>query len=128
MCTSCGYTTTTLNKVGSETVIGYEEQTAQIIKDLRWVDDEDLVWYPIVLNFPSVGIIFPQGTSKDSWSWITAPATLIPEADKQKYPIPGSDGEYYKKKVDMEQQKDFAPDQFYNACKHVGFIVSEELG
>lgn len=127
MCTNCGYTTTTLNVEGGGVVTGYEEQTAQIIKDLRWVDDENLVWYPIVLNFPSVGIIFPQGTSKDDWSWVTAPAVLIPEEDRQKYPIPGSEGEFYKKKVDMSQQKQFAADKFYDACKHVGFIISEDL-
>jgi hypothetical protein len=127
MCTSCGYTTTTLNKEGSDVVKGYEETTAQIIKDLRWVDDEELVWYPIVLNFPSVGIIFPQGTSKSNWTWVTAPATLIPEEDKEKYPIPGVEGEFYKKKVDMSQQKEFAPHQFYDACKQVGFIISEDL-
>jgi|TARA_R110000796_G_scaffold7488_1_gene25670 hypothetical protein len=127
MCTSCGYTTTTLNKEGSDVVKGYEETTAQIIKDLRWVDDEELVWYPIVLNFPSVGIIFPQGTSKNNWTWVTAPATLIPEEDKEKYPIPGVEGEFYKKKVDMSQQKEFAPHQFYDACKQVGFIISEDL-
>ena len=60
MCVSSGYTTTTLNVEGSPTITYYEEETAQLIKDLRWVDNKNLVWYPIVLNFPNVGIIFPD--------------------------------------------------------------------
>ena len=127
MCVSCGYTTTTLNVDGSDIIKMYEEDTAQLIKDLRWVDDENLVWYPIVLNFPNKGIVFPDGTSKSDWCWSTAPAIDVPEEERSKYPIPGSDGQYYTKRVDMSRQARFAPDKFYDACKEVGFIVSEEL-
>ncbi len=127
MCVSCGYTTTTLNVEGSDTITYYEEETAQLIKDLRWVDDKNLVWYPIVLNFPNVGIIFPDGSSKLDWWWSTAPAVDIPKDEQKKYPIPGSDGQYYQKRVDMKQQAQFAPGEFYEACKHVGFIINEEF-
>ena len=94
---------------------------------MRWVDDENLVWYPIVLNFPNVGIVFPDGTSKTDWCWSTAPAIDVPEEERSKYPIPGSDGQYYTKRVDMSRQEKFAPDKFYDACKEVGFIVSEDV-
>lgn len=127
MCVNCGYTTTSLNVEGSPTITYYEEETAQLIKDLRFVDDKNLVWYPIVLNFPNVGIIFPDGTNKLDWWWTTAPAVDIPKKEQSKYPIPGTDGQYYQKRVDMAQQAKFSPGEFYDACKHVGFIINEEF-
>ncbi len=127
MCVSCGYTTTTLNVEGSETIQMYEENTAQLIKSLRWVDDRNLVWYPLVLNFPNVGIIFPDGNNALDWWWSTAPAIDIPQNERSKYPIPGTDGQYYTKRVDMTQQAKFSAGEFYDACKHVGFIVNEDL-
>jgi hypothetical protein len=127
MCIDCGYTTTTLNVEGSEVIQYYEETTAQLIKDLRWVDDTNLVWYPLVLNFPSVGIIFPDGHNKEDWWWTTAPAVDVSEEEKAKYPVPGTQGQYYKRRVDMNQRKSFPKNQFREASKHVGFIISEDL-
>jgi len=128
MCVDCGYTTTSLNTDGSPTIEQYEETTAKLITDLRWVDDKNLVWYPIVLNFPNVGIIFPEGTSKLDWWWTTAPSVDVTEAEKTKYPVPGAEGQYYKKRVDMSQKEKFASTQFYDACKHAGFILNEDVG
>lgn len=123
MCMECGYTTTTLNIDGSDFLKEYEEATAELIKDLRWVDpNTNLVWYPIVLNFPSFGIIFPDGTNKNDWSWRAAPAIEIPAEDAEKYPIPGQPGQYYTRRIDMSQGQLFDSKDFYNACKFLGFI------
>ena len=123
MCMECGYTSTTLNKEGSEVVQRYEESTAELIKALRWVDPAtNLVWYPIVLNFPSFGIIFPDGTGETNWMWKAAPAVDVTEEEKSKYPIPGHPGQFYERRIDMKQGKNFAPANFYDACKFLGFI------
>ena len=123
MCLDCGYTSNTLNVEDSDFIKGYEETTAELIKDLRWVDpNTNLVWYPIVLNFPSFGIVFPDGTNVFDWSWRAALAVEIPHQDSKKYPIPGQEGEYYTKRVDMESSRLFNSDDFYSACKFLGFI------
>ena len=123
MCMECGYTTTTLNVEGSEIITSYEDTTAELIKALRWVDpNTNLVWYPIVLNFPSFGIIFPDGTSKFNWKWRAAPAVDIPEAEQKMFPIPGHDNQYYTRRIDMNKGQSFDNDDFYNACKFLGFI------
>lgn len=122
MCVDCGYTTTTLNVEGSQTIKEYEETTAELIKDLRWIDQNNLVWYPIILNFPSFGIIFPNGTSKDNWNWTAAPAIDIPAEDQKNYPIPGHTDKFYTRRIDMKLGKSFANNDFYNACKFIGFI------
>ena len=127
MCVNCGYTTTSLNKEGSDIVEQYEESTAQLIRDLRFIDDDKLVWYPIVLNFPSVGIVFPDGANASEWNWIAAKAVDVLDDEKEKYPVPGSDGEFYKRRIDMENRQEFASNDFYSACKSVGFILNEEL-
>lgn len=125
LCVSCGYTTTTMNVVDSPMIEEYESTTAQLIKDLRWVDDTNLVWYPIVLNFPSTGIVFPDGKSVGDWHWVAAKAIDIPEKDQERFPIVGRPGEFYKRRIDMENKQQYPKDNFYEACKSVGFILSE---
>ena len=123
MCLDCGYTSTTLNVEGSPVIEGYEKATPELIKALRWVDPQtSLVWYPLVLNFPSTGMIFPDGTGIDNWRWMAAPAVPIPLNDQKKYPIASQPGSFYTKRVDLKQGKTFAPDQFYQAAKSIGFI------
>lgn len=123
MCVECGYTTTSLNVEGSELIKQYEDSTAELIKALRWVDPKtNLVWYPIVLNFPSFGIIFPDGTSVDDWGWKAAPAIDIPAEEQKNYPIPGHKDQFYTRRVDMSKGQSFGKDDFYNACKFLGFI------
>ena len=122
MCISCGYTSTTMNIEGSEMIKQYEDSTADLIKDLRWVDEKNLVWYPIILNFPSFGIIFPDGTSKNNWRWTAAPAVDIPVEDQKKYPIPGQKDAFYTRRIDMKAGMSFDNKDFYGACKFIGFI------
>lgn len=123
MCVSCGYTTTTLNEVGSQMISEYEEITAELIKELRWVDPAtNLVWYPIVLNFPSFGIIFPDGVSNSEWGWMAAPAIDIPQEEQSKYPIPGSPDQFYTRRINMDAGRRFSGADFRQACEYIGFI------
>lgn len=125
LCIGCGYTSTTLNKEGSTMISEYEEITAELIKALRWVDTKtNLVWYPIVLNFPSFGIIFPDGETKSNWEWMAAPAVEISKEEQKKYPIPGQTDAYYTKRIDMNLGKKFNSDAFKEACEFIGFIQS----
>lgn len=123
LCVGCGYTTTTLNQVRSEIIAKYENTTAELIKDLRWIDpNTDLVWYPIVLNFPTFGIIFPDGTNVADWTWMAAPAVDIAEESQSNFPIPGQPGKFYTRRVDMESGQHFSKDEFTKACEFIGFI------
>jgi hypothetical protein len=126
MCVSCGYTTTTLNVEGSQMIKEYEETTAELIKELRWIGPNGLIWYPIILNFPSFGIIFPNGTDKSNWNWTAAPAVDIPEEEQKKYPIPGQADAYYTRRIDMKLGRSFDNNDFYSACKFIGFIRGDE--
>lgn len=123
MCVGCGYTTTSLNEEGSEMIKQYEEITANLIKDLRWVDPATkLVWYPVVLNFHETGMMFPDGTSIEDWGWRAALAVDVEESEQHKYPIKGKKDEFFKKRIDMENSELFDKDQFRQAAEYVKFL------
>lgn len=123
LCMECGYSTNGYFKEGSESLIANEMSLPELFKELRWVDPQtNLVWFPTVLNFPTIGIVFPDGTNKDDWKWRAAPAVDVPQEEQMNYPIPGQPGQFYTKKVSMEASRLFLSDQFYQACKYVGFI------
>lgn len=123
MCMNCGYTTTSLYKKGSTIVDEYEAQCPNLFKDIKYYDKEtDLLWYPVVLNFPDKGLIFPDGTSALDWKWRAVPIKLVAEDEKEKYPIPGKEGEFYQTKADMESSKLYSQSDFYSACKYLDII------
>lgn len=123
MCMSCGYSSSTMHINNSELINQYENTTAELIKSLKWVDkNTNLVWYPTVLNFPSYGIIFPDGTGVSDWKWHAAPAVDVKESEKERYPIPGQKDQFYTKRIDMSLGRLFLRDDFYNACKYLGFV------
>ena len=125
MCVDCGYTSTSLNIQGSEVIEQYNDTTAELIKELAWIDSNtNLVWYPIVLNFPTFGIIFPDGTSKDEWKWMAAPAVDIAEKSQINFPITGQPGKFHTRRVDIESGKHFDKEEFTQACKFIGFLQS----
>lgn len=123
MCMSCGYTTTSLYKVGSDIIEEYESQCPNLFKDIKFHDKQtDLIWYPVVLNFPDKGLVFPDGSNALNWKWRAVPIKEVDEDEKQKYPIPGKDGEFYQTKADMDSSRVFPQSDFYSACKHLNII------
>jgi transcription elongation factor Elf1 len=124
MCMGCGYTTTSLYKKNSEMIGVYEEQCPDLFKDIKYHDkDTDLLWYPIVLNFPDKGLIFPDGTNAFDWQWRAVPVVKVDDSEKEKYPIPNKPGEYYETKADMENSRLYPQSSFQDACKYLKIIV-----
>lgn len=123
LCMQCGYTTTTLHKKDTPFIEEYESAFPTLFKDLKFVDNDDVVWYPMVLNFPSLGLVFPDGTSALDWSWRAVPVVPVDEDEKTKYPMPGEEGKYYEFKANMEGSRLYPQGQFNEACKYLGIIV-----
>jgi len=127
LCMGCGYTSNYLFKTDSEVLEGYEQPMPQLFKDIKYVDAErGITWYPTVMNVPTLGIVFADGTDALSWKWRAAPAVDVAEGEKEKYPIPGNPGEYYTRRIDMSLAKDFEQNQFTDACKYIGLIKPAE--
>ena len=124
MCFNCGfmsnsnYTDENMDKI---------QQTSQLVKDLSVKDkDRNIWWYPSIVNMGKLGIIFPEG-SIDNWVWKFASVVKVDEEDKEKYPVPGKDGEYYTERLDVENAVEFGQYEFLHACRAMGIVNDEKL-
>jgi hypothetical protein len=70
----------------SDFVKNSKESLPELIKDLEFIDEDGIVWYPSTVNVPEKGILFPNGGSKDAWGWSVAPLTEITEEEKSRFP------------------------------------------
>jgi len=123
LCVGCGYTTNSLYVEGSDILNEMEDTTPILIRNSKFVDPQTkLVWYPSVLNFPSKGMIFPDGTNEENWVWRAAPTIAVSEKEKENYPVPGKPGEFYSSRLCMEESKFYERYDFKNACKYIGIL------
>lgn len=123
LCTWCGFTSNETFKTDSEIIEKIEEDTVQIIRDLKFEDKErGLTWYPSVINNGSLGMIYPLGTV-ENWRWSVVPIVAIPEEERENYPIPGVQGEFYAHRIAMDQAKFFDNNKFFEAIKELGMVL-----
>jgi hypothetical protein len=115
----CGFQTNDLMKEGEFNFEEYEETLPELYKDLRSVDSEKRVWYPISINIPSKGTVFINGTSKDNWQWAGIKAIELTEEEKKE--------PKYKEathKSDAKSLKHFGTD-FIEACDYIGVFENQ---
>jgi|TARA_R100000742_G_C4269470_1_gene87963 hypothetical protein len=119
MCFNCGfmshtqYTEENLDKI---------ENTSELVRELMTKDkDRDIYWYPSIVNMGKLGIIYPEGI-KENWVWKFAKVVQVLEEDREKYPIPGKDGEYYTERLDVDNAMEFGQYEFLRACKAMGIV------
>ena len=81
ICIETGFTTNSEYKVGSEKIEEFEKTTAELIRNLRYTDEElGQYWYPTTVMFTH-GIIYPEGNLTD-WQWVFAPVVKLTEVVK----------------------------------------------
>jgi DNA-directed RNA polymerase subunit RPC12/RpoP len=68
VCFGCGFLTNDAMKEGFN-FDEYEANMPQLYVDLKKIDSEDRVWYPMTINVKEKGVVFAYGTSKDNWQW-----------------------------------------------------------
>jgi hypothetical protein len=101
LCMECGFHTHPNFK--QEYRDKLEATMPKLIKALRFNDKRTgLIWYPIVVNIPNVGILFPDGNSVENWKWSFAKIVPIPLHERMKYPIPNKTGQFYETRLDIE--------------------------
>ena len=67
-------------------------------------------------------VLFPMGTLED-WTWEVMKVREVTESEKEKYPIPETDGEFFKTILDVKGKKNFSKDKFMDALKEIGGVV-----
>jgi hypothetical protein len=120
-CYGCGFQTNSLMREGEEF---YDQQLLrlpELYKDLIYNDGEKN-WIPTSINLPQQGMIFANGSNPDDWKWAAVKATPVMEEEKEKYPIPGSEGEFYEWRMDMTTLKNFDEREFMEALSYLEII------
>lgn len=111
---SCGYWSNTLMKPDSDFYKEQFELLPEIYKDLAWTDEETgLVWLPNSVNIET-GMVFAEGTSKESWKWAAVKATELNKEDQEKYKA--------KTKPDMTTIKRFNERDYMDALSYIGVL------
>jgi hypothetical protein len=120
---SCGFQTNSLMKEGEDF---YNEQISllpELYKELIWKDPEtELMWIPSMINEPTKGMVFANGSSTQQWDWAAVKAVPVTEEEKTKYPIPGKKGKYYEFRMDMSTLTSFPERDFMDALSFIGVL------
>lgn len=115
-CWGCGFQTNDLMKEGEFDFAAYEELLPELYKDVKYVDSEKRVWYPIVINVEDKGTVFLNGTSKEDAQWSAIKTVSLTEEEKQQ---PKYSSKTYKS--DPKSLKSFGND-FIEAVDYLGLF------
>jgi|TARA_R100001163_G_scaffold44355_1_gene33481 hypothetical protein len=124
-CYGCGFISNTLLKKGSRFFEEQLELLPNLYKELMGEDESGKIWMPSTVNQPEKGMIFANGKSIDNWKWAAVLAVPVKEEEKEKYPIPNKEGEYYEWRMDMDTMKEFDEKDYIEALDYIGIFSAE---
>lgn len=128
ICMESGFTTHEKLTIGSEFVQAYEENLTQLMRDVKFVDEErNLIWYPSFIQIPGVGMLYTIGTNKSDMEWQVARVVDIVGEERLQYPIPGKENEYFTSRLDVENALTFESSQFENALDLLYTYMAEVM-
>jgi len=113
-CFSCGFETNSNWVEDSDIVKQSLESTAEIVKDICFVDESNQVWFPRVMK-TNTHMVFVDGTSENDWRW--AVVDLVEGEVKTKTKT--------KKelKPNMDTLKHFDPKNFIDVLDYIGYFT-----
>lgn len=117
LCMGCGFTTSTLMLEGSKLVHDLLETSPELYKDLLYKDSDGRMWAPSTITLPGKGMVFIDGTNKDTWSWKGVKAIEITGDDRKLKEYPKDQTH----KMDMPGAKEFGQREFMDALEIIGF-------
>jgi hypothetical protein len=121
-CYGCGFQTNSLMVEDSEFLIQQKDILPELYKDLFYEDEKGKIWMPSTVNLPEKGMIFANGPSSFEWNWAAVKAVPVTEEEKEKYPIPGKEGQYYEWRMDMSTLKGFPEREYMEALSYIGVL------
>lgn len=126
MCYGCGFQTNSLMKKDE---VFFEEQMEtlpNLYKELMGEDYDGKIWMPSTVNLPEKGMVFANGPNASDWKWGAVKAVPVKDENKEKYPVPGKKGEYYKFRMDMDTLKNFNEGDYMEALEYIGVFENQE--
>ena len=126
LCVGCGYTSNTLLVPGTEIHNKAQKSNPKILNDLKYYDEErNIHWYPSTIQ-TTLGMLFPEGFQDENgnpeWGWNVCKVVELTDEEKGKYPAPRGQGYVYEARLDVENGKFYAKENFYAAIKDLGVI------
>ena len=125
-CYGCGFITNSLLKKDTRFFDEQMELLPNLYKELMGEDEEGKVWMPSTVNMPTKGMIFANGKNSSNWKWAAVLAVPVKEDEKEKYPNPHKEGEFYEWRMDMETIKEFEENDFIEALDYIGVFSPEK--
>lgn len=119
-CLICGFQTNTQLMEGTDTVVQFERTLPELYKDIRFVDEAGLVWYPMHTEVPGIGIVFADGVNKEEWRWAFVPHIPVEAHEQERFK--DAEGNYIKYKTNLHEVIHFDQHQFARALEAVGLI------
>jgi len=120
-CFGCGFSTSDFMKQDEFDFEEYESTIPELYKDIKFIDAEKRVWYPITINIQDKGTVFIHGTNVDDWEWAGVKVKEISEEEKGKFKIPGTE-DFYAYKTDMKTLKKFPRKDFIEGLDYINFF------
>lgn len=125
LCFETGFTTTSELIKGSDVQNEFESHVTELMKSLKFEDEKtNLVWYPVFMQMPD-RMLYTDGTDK-KWNWKVAYVVDIKEDEKEKYPNPFFEGEFYTSILDVENANTYDSHDFKMALNELFDGVREE--
>lgn len=113
-CWGCGFQTNDLMKQGEFNFEEYEETLPELYRDIKYIDGEKRVWYPISINLQNKGTVFLNGKNVKETQWSAIKVVPLTEEEKKQ---PKYKNLSYKS--DAKSIKHFGND-FIEACDYIG--------
>jgi hypothetical protein len=121
-CYGCGFQSNSLMKEGEEIMEEQMELLPELYKDLQYEDEDGQIWFPSTVNLPTQGMVFANGSTVSNWKWASVKSVEVKEDEKEKYPIPGKEGEFYEHRMDMSTMKQFEERDYMEALSYIGVL------
>ncbi len=121
-CYGCGFQSNSLMKEGEEIMEEQMELLPELYKDLQYEDEDGQIWFPSTVNLPTQGMVFANGSTVSNWKWAAVKSVEVKEDEKEKYPIPGKEGEFYEHRMDMSTMKQFEERDYMEALSYIGVL------
>ena len=125
-CYGCGFITNSLLKKGTRFFDEQIELLPNLYKELMGEAEDGKIWMPSTVNMPTKGMVFANGKNSLEWKWAAVLAVPVKEEEKEKYPNPHKEGEFYEWRMDMETIKEFEEKDYIEALDYIGIFTGEE--
>ena len=126
MCMESVYITRDSLKIKSQTCEKFEEKCSEIMKKVKvWDNKLGLTWYPTFMQLPGA-MLYISGTDPSDLKWNVSKVIPIYGEEREKYPVPGKENQYYTTRLDVDNQSVFDGEKFEDALNELYTIAREK--